>query len=524
MDANNVSFFHYHITTDNEILDSKFNITNSARLDLERMGSKLMEGKNCIRELQAFIRKYPDIPAFKNYLSNAYNNKGEVVKARKVNHEIVRLHPEYLYGKVNLANEFITELQFERVPGVLGQLFELQDLYPERKTFHIGEVLSYNSTAILYFIRIGNLEAAKSRLHALEKVANKFDRNEEIELLREELDKSGRTGSSPLTERNAKRKRQRKTDKWRIEPPVFENPEVLLLYEVDMLITEDEISSILELPRESLIRDLCLVLQDSIERKEYFETAIDYSMENQSFPLHALFFLSELKATESLPTIFELARQKEPYFDFWFGDYLTEGFWEILYHICGGNLSSLMALMKEHGLYKFVRTEITVCVSQIALFHPERRIEVIDWFRGLSEFYLTNIEGDFIDKEEIGLMICSLIDLGAPELNGTIRELYDADLVFIGIPGDLKTVLNANSQDRKSDSKRKIHSIFSRYEYILGSWLYYNEEDEDDFSLPILNLPVRSEPKIGRNDPCPCGSGKKFKKCHGAVNHQFDIK
>jgi preprotein translocase subunit SecA len=29
--------------------------------------------------------------------------------------------------------------------------------------------------------------------------------------------------------------------------------------------------------------------------------------------------------------------------------------------------------------------------------------------------------------------------------------------------------------------------------------------------------PVRStEPKIGRNDPCPCGSGKKYKKCHGA--------
>jgi preprotein translocase subunit SecA len=25
----------------------------------------------------------------------------------------------------------------------------------------------------------------------------------------------------------------------------------------------------------------------------------------------------------------------------------------------------------------------------------------------------------------------------------------------------------------------------------------------------------RSEPKTGRNDPCHCGSGKKFKKCHG---------
>jgi len=28
---------------------------------------------------------------------------------------------------------------------------------------------------------------------------------------------------------------------------------------------------------------------------------------------------------------------------------------------------------------------------------------------------------------------------------------------------------------------------------------------------------VRSQPKVGRNDPCPCGSGKKYKKCHGAI-------
>ncbi|HSV56633.1 MAG TPA: SEC-C metal-binding domain-containing protein, partial [Magnetospirillaceae bacterium] len=26
----------------------------------------------------------------------------------------------------------------------------------------------------------------------------------------------------------------------------------------------------------------------------------------------------------------------------------------------------------------------------------------------------------------------------------------------------------------------------------------------------------RSMPKVGRNDPCPCGSGKKYKHCHGA--------
>jgi len=27
----------------------------------------------------------------------------------------------------------------------------------------------------------------------------------------------------------------------------------------------------------------------------------------------------------------------------------------------------------------------------------------------------------------------------------------------------------------------------------------------------------RDTPKVGRNDPCPCGSGKKYKNCHGAA-------
>ena len=29
---------------------------------------------------------------------------------------------------------------------------------------------------------------------------------------------------------------------------------------------------------------------------------------------------------------------------------------------------------------------------------------------------------------------------------------------------------------------------------------------------------VRDERKVGRNEPCPCGSGKKFKQCHGRLS------
>lgn len=42
-----------------------------------------------------------------------------------------------------------------------------------------------------------------------------------------------------------------------------------------------------------------------------------------------------------------------------------------------------------------------------------------------------------------------------------------------------------------------------------------NQNDYYDPSAPAKQEPVKVEPKIGRNDPCPCGSGKKFKQCHG---------
>ena len=42
-----------------------------------------------------------------------------------------------------------------------------------------------------------------------------------------------------------------------------------------------------------------------------------------------------------------------------------------------------------------------------------------------------------------------------------------------------------------------------------------NENDYFDPSANVKQAPVKVGPKVGRNDPCPCGSGKKFKNCHG---------
>ncbi|MEK9988808.1 MAG: preprotein translocase subunit SecA [Halieaceae bacterium] len=45
------------------------------------------------------------------------------------------------------------------------------------------------------------------------------------------------------------------------------------------------------------------------------------------------------------------------------------------------------------------------------------------------------------------------------------------------------------------------------------------EDQADAPSEAMAPQPItRAQPKVGRNDPCPCGSGKKYKQCHGALN------
>ena len=55
-----------------------------------------------------------------------------------------------------------------------------------------------------------------------------------------------------------------------------------------------------------------------------------------------------------------------------------------------------------------------------------------------------------------------------------------------------------------------LHREKSLFERENGHWRFVSGED-------LKNPTVRYEmPLPGRNDPCPCGSGKKFKKCHGS--------
>jgi SEC-C motif-containing protein len=66
----------------------------------------------------------------------------------------------------------------------------------------------------------------------------------------------------------------------------------------------------------------------------------------------------------------------------------------------------------------------------------------------------------------------------------------------------------ANYEDLEGNDCR--HQEISTFNKIDNKWFYSHG------SIVGLDPIKRDTPKVGRNEACPCGSGKKYKKCHGA--------
>ncbi len=75
-----------------------------------------------------------------------------------------------------------------------------------------------------------------------------------------------------------------------------------------------------------------------------------------------------------------------------------------------------------------------------------------------------------------------------------------------GAEGDDEGVVEFIASCDVRGTPAQLHEI-SQFRRSEGRWLYV----DGDTQQPVR----RSQPKVGRNEPCPCGSGKKHKKCCG---------
>jgi preprotein translocase subunit SecA len=90
------------------------------------------------------------------------------------------------------------------------------------------------------------------------------------------------------------------------------------------------------------------------------------------------------------------------------------------------------------------------------------------------------------------------------KLNSDITSfLYKANLPI----RDPKEVQQAKAPQRTAPGLRASRNELPQYTS--------NSTAQQQSSQKRKAQPVRTETKVGRNEPCPCGSGKKYKKCHG---------
>lgn len=206
-------------------------------------------------------------------------------------------------------------------------------------------------------------------------------------------------------------------------------------------LSDEDTDRILAMPHDTLRRDLeQIILFHTGETCDGIPEDL-WEADNGSPITHALFLLGEIGDEGSLDVVLETLRQSSEYSDFHFGDLMTEIYTPTLYKLGKDRLDKLMEFAKEKGLDTFNHVKIFPPVACIAYLHPERRNEVIEWFREILRFATEKLpETQYFDSELAGMMLSDLIDLKAEELLPEIKAMFDTGLVSLACCGDYEKV------------------------------------------------------------------------------------
>jgi hypothetical protein len=238
---------------------------------------------------------------------------------------------------------------------------------------------------------------------------------------------------------------------------------------------------------------------------------VDPDPENRTgwAPYSAVTILGELHPPEALGPLLALL----PWEDY---DYLTTPLLGALARYGEDSLDPLTAVLTNRHRSVWTRWRAAEAMEKMAGFYPDLRGEIIS--RLVTQ--LDRDEPQFSDLDTLrGALVSSLLELHATEAVPSIVRTYDVgpiDESIVSWP-EVRHGLQIPPDVAPHLDEREHHSL-------LDALFSMPLPDEIDLDLapPVPAIggtratPVhRATPKIGRNDPCPCGSGKKYKRCHG---------
>jgi hypothetical protein len=261
----------------------------------------------------------------------------------------------------------------------------------------------------------------------------------------------------------------------------------------------------------------------SANRKEalpYLRSALEKAVakknemdENYQLYFYALFLMGEFQDREIFPKIIELVSLPGEVLDELIGDAVTSGLKDILYNTYNGDIELLKNTVTNSSVDEFVRADLLEVMGQLYL----------DGLLGEKE-WKTFIKQNVYCGEKSNYMYCGLgnvicrchfVDM-LPE----IRYMLDNGLMDEFCLGAYDSCVDHMfayriHENNFCESPMKAADI-------LKDWAMFEQDTKearnkmsgDGFEKLMKKAPEKvSAHKVGRNDPCPCGSGKKYKFC-----------
>ena len=280
--------------------------------------------------------------------------------------------------------------------------------------------------------------------------------------------------------------------------------------------------------RAAITPELIAAIDQACANPEHFKTHPEACL--YLFAIYLLAQFREPQALEAFLRFFGLPGELP--FELT-GELITYNGAAVLASVCGGDPAPLLRLAHNEAVNEFVRSEAIRALAVQALWGERQREAVVEDLRRL--FDTLPKPGDSLVWAELAGLVCDfqvpelaeearrafaegLVDQTIIDLKWFEQELRMPNLGFTGLRERNKPVDAVGEcsvwtcfRDKKSDDAQSDDPAF---DLALPEAAQLPRPFEE-YEAPPQPTPYIAPPKVGRNEPCPCGSGKKYKKCCG---------
>lgn len=263
-----------------------------------------------------------------------------------------------------------------------------------------------------------------------------------------------------------------------------------------------------------------IIIANKEEAIPYLRNAVEKAMEEryeleEGYQLHfyAIYLLGEFKDRDFFPKLIEFATLPGDELDYLIGDVVTAGLKDILYNTYNGDMELLKKTALNSNVDEYVRSGLLDVMGQL---YFDGSLDEEEWKAFIKQGVYSGEEYSYF-YNGLGNAICQCHFV---DMLSELRYMLDNDLMDEMFFGKYDSCVDNMFEYREYDDKFCISPINTIN--MLKHWAMFQDESskEDEEKRmkefkKYLTMESRksSNPKVGRNDPCPCGSGKKYKFC-----------